>query len=50
VDELIGKVRYYLEQEEERMRIAKAGYNRVVAGNHTYADRLAEILDHVGLK
>jgi len=50
VDELIGKVQHYLEHDQERMRIAQEGYNRVVAGNHTYADRLAEILNHVGLK
>lgn len=49
VDELVEKVQYYLEHEQERMTISQAGYNRVVADHHTYADRLTEILNHVGL-
>lgn len=47
VEELLDKVRYYLSHEDERQRIAKAGYRRVTAGRHTYLDRLKEILDQV---
>ncbi len=43
-DELVQKVRYYLAHEDERVRIATAGYRRLLAGHHTYQDRLEEIL------
>lgn len=43
-EELVDKVRYYLHHDEERQRIAEAGYQRVIAGKHTYQDRLEEIL------
>lgn len=49
VEELAEKVQYYLVHEKERLAIARAGYRRVVADRHTYADRLTEILNHVGL-
>jgi len=49
VDELIEKVTHYLGHEQERIEIARAGYKRVTADHHTYADRLTEILKHVGL-
>lgn len=50
VDELVEKVRYYLGHEQERIKIARAGYNRVIADHHTYADRLKEMLNNVGFK
>ena len=43
--ELIEKTAYYL-QAQEREQIAAAGYRRVIAGQHTYRDRLLEILSH----
>lgn len=42
--ELVDKVRYYLAHDEERQRIAGAGYRRVTSGKHTYKDRLVEIM------
>ena len=43
-EELVDKVRYYLQHEEERQRIAEAGHRRVMRGKHTYQNRLEEIL------
>lgn len=47
-EELVDKVQYYLQREEERQRIAEAGYRRVIIGKNTYRDRLLEILQLVG--
>lgn len=44
IDDLISKIDFYLSNEEERLRIAKNGYNKVKQ-YHTYDIRLAEILD-----
>lgn len=46
--EFVEKVQHYLGHDGERERLAKAGYRRVVAGNHTYADRLQQILRLAG--
>jgi spore maturation protein CgeB len=43
-DELVDKVRYYLEHESERRRIATNGYRRVIDGGNTYLDRLRQIV------
>jgi spore maturation protein CgeB len=42
-EDLLNKVRYYLEHEEERKEIAKNGYNKVKQ-YHNYELRLKEIL------
>jgi len=42
-DELVQKVRYYLSHDDHRVRIAAAGHRRLLAGHHTYQDRLREI-------
>lgn len=42
--ELTEKVRYYLAHEGERARIARSGYLRVTTGQHTYGDRVREIV------
>jgi spore maturation protein CgeB len=51
VDELIDKLRYYLEHDEERRRIAQNGYRRVMC-DHRMRDRLREaglvIREHLG--
>jgi spore maturation protein CgeB len=46
--ELIDKIHYFLDHEEERRRVAAAGYERTIA-EHTYDRRFREIFDRVGL-
>ena len=48
-DEMIDKVRFYLAHESPRKRIADAGYRKILAGRHTYTDRLFQILDAAGM-
>lgn len=45
-EDLIVKIDYYLKHEEERLKIAKNGHDKV-AEAHTYDHRLREILDIV---
>ena len=45
-NDLMEKIGYYLEYEEERRAIAQNGYEKVCA-EHTYEQRLQEILDVV---
>jgi len=45
-EELLEKVRYYLEHDEERERIAAAGREEVLA-KHTYRQRMEEMLGQV---
>ncbi len=45
-DELVNRVAYYLEHDEERQAIARAGRNQVLA-QHTYSQRAERILDVV---
>ncbi|MBF6558998.1 MAG: glycosyltransferase [Candidatus Binataceae bacterium] len=47
-DELAAQVRHYLPRAAERARIAAAGRRRVLAGGHSYNDRLHEILCAAG--
>ncbi|MDO8495007.1 MAG: glycosyltransferase [bacterium] len=42
--DLREKVRYYLEHDEERERIARAGYQKTVE-RHTYVNRVRQLLD-----
>jgi spore maturation protein CgeB len=44
-EEFIAKVRGYLARDEDRIRIAAAGHRKITQGRHTYADRLAEIIE-----
>ena len=44
-EELVAKVRHYLEHHDDRGRIAAAGLRRILAGHHSYADRTEEILN-----
>jgi spore maturation protein CgeB len=46
--DLIAKARYYLAHEEERARIAEAGYLRTLR-DHTYEQRFHEIFARLGL-
>lgn len=43
-EELLEKVKYYLEHEEERKQIAKAGYDRTRNSDYSYDNRVKEIL------
>lgn len=43
-EELLEKVKYYLEHKEERKQIAKAGYERTRNSGYSYDDRVEEIL------
>ncbi len=43
-EDLLQKVAYYLDHEEERKAIAKNGHDKVAAG-HTYRHRVREMLD-----
>jgi spore maturation protein CgeB len=44
-DEFVAKVREYLARDEDRARIAAAGYRKITQGRHSYGDRLAEIIE-----
>lgn len=46
--EMVEKIKYYLDHEEERMSIAKAGYNRVQR-EHLWIHRLSAIFKEIGL-
>jgi spore maturation protein CgeB len=43
-DEMVDKIRYYLEHDEERERIAAAAQARVLA-EHTYEHRFRHMLE-----
>ena len=44
LDEMVEKAKYYLAHDEERERIAQAGYEEVMA-NHTIDKRVDKILE-----
>ena len=46
LDEMVEKVKYYLEHDDERERIAQAGYDEFI-NKHTYAHRVNKIMDIV---
>ena len=48
-EEMIEKIKYYLSHEDERQRIAEAGYRRTLR-DHTYEKRFNEIFKIMGLK
>lgn len=48
VDDLIRRVRYYLNYEDERQVIAGRGYQRTLA-EHTYAQRFKSVFARMGL-
>lgn len=48
-EELVRKVLYYLVHDDERRRIAKAGYERTIR-EHTYEKRFKQIFRTIGLQ
>ena len=48
IKDLVDKINYYLPREEERRRIAEAGYERTVK-EHTYKIRFEQIFKIIGL-
>lgn len=45
-EDLVSKIRYYLEHDEERARIAQNGYEKVKE-HHTYEKRVQEIMEKI---
>jgi spore maturation protein CgeB len=43
-EEMIDKIRFYLQHEQSRARIAEAGYNRCLRSDYRYIDRARETL------
>jgi spore maturation protein CgeB len=48
-DELLDRVRYYLNHPDERRSIAERAYDHVVHGGHTYMDRVRSLLQELGI-
>ena len=48
MDNMIDKVRYFLAHDEEREKIARAGYLEAIS-KHTYLHRVLAVLDTVGV-
>ena len=48
-EELLEKVRYYLQHDAERKAIAQAGYRRVLESDYTFKNRMTEILKRLEL-
>lgn len=44
-DDLLSKIDYYLKHEDERIAIAKNGFERTTA-NHTYKHRIDEMVSY----
>ena len=50
-DQMITRARWLLEHDDERLRLRKSVYQRIVLdGNNTYVDRLKQILNITGFK
>jgi spore maturation protein CgeB len=45
VEELRQKIDYYLENDQERKKIALAGFQKVTRGGHSYLDRINRVLN-----
>lgn len=49
MDEMLEKIRYYLEHDNERNAIADAGYKRAI-NDHTYEKRFNDLFKQMGLQ
>lgn len=45
IQEMVEKLRWLLDNDDERQRLSSAVYIRITQGRHTYQDRLVEILE-----
>jgi len=45
--ELIQKTRYFLEHSDERLAIARAGYERCLRSGYSYSERLRRVLESI---
>nr|CAJ71380.1 hypothetical protein kustc0635 [Candidatus Kuenenia stuttgartiensis] len=45
--ELIDKIRYYLDHEEARIKVAENGFKAVINGDHTYKSRCKQLISAV---
>lgn len=45
IDELSTKITYYLQHDDERIAIAKAGFKTVTQGGNSYVDRMQRVLE-----
>ena len=46
-NELVDKIRYYLANESERARIARAGYERCIRDGYSFDNRIREIVERL---
>ena len=46
-EELLQKIKYYLENETERLVIANNGFEAVIKGKHDNTSRAQEVIEHV---
>lgn len=49
IGDLVKKIQYYLAHDNERERIARAGYERTI-NEHTYEERFKELFQKIGLR
>jgi spore maturation protein CgeB len=47
IEELVGKVRFYLAHEEQRVAIGRAGRARCLAGGYRHEDRVRFMVEHI---
>ncbi len=43
-NDFVDKIKYYLNHEDERVKIAEAGYKRLISDGHEVKDRIREII------
>jgi spore maturation protein CgeB len=46
-DEIVDKVRYYLAQESDRLRIAEAGHQRCLNSGYSNHSRMSRVVDKI---